>query len=252
MKYISLSFKSATTYKSSTLFSTIGVFVFIMVQITLWKYLFTGNESKINYMTSYVVFSSLITILYTKDMYNLISQKVIKGDFVLELIKPINFIVSSYFKCVGILLTRLIFRGLPLLIFIPFVYKNVSLENLGAALLAVILGHYIFVILYSIVGLSTFVLIESWAFQRLLDDTIRFISGSVIPLSIFPDYLQTLSRFLPFQYLYYFPLTLLLGDLDKAEAISGFVVSAIWAIFLTICLFLFYKKSIKRIVVQGG
>ena len=45
------------------------------------------------------------------------------------------------------------------------------------------------------------------------------LSGRLVPLPLMPDWVQELSRFLPFQWAFYFPINSLVGDLSNAELV---------------------------------
>ena len=56
--------------------------------------------------------------------------------------------------------------------------------------------------------------------RAFLNDFIRFLSGALVPMWVFPESLQIVSRYLPFEYIYYGPITVLIGDSNSRLTIK--------------------------------
>jgi len=253
MEFFLMSFRNTFVYRSSVIFQIFSSIFWVLVQIALWSYIYKGEPDMITYMTAYVILSNFIKLLYSQDMITMIGGKVSSGNFAYDLIRPVNIIVMSYQTLLGRLASGLILQVLPqVLIFLPVLIRSVSFDNILPSLAAVLLGHFLYVILYALLGFLAFIVIEIWPFRRLLDDTIRFVSGAVIPLALFPPLLQNVSDYLPFKYLFDFPLRLLLNQLRGADAVRGLLISAAWTIALGILLLLSYRSAVNKCTVQGG
>ncbi|MDE7259497.1 MAG: ABC-2 family transporter protein, partial [Lachnospiraceae bacterium] len=48
------------------------------------------------------------------------------------------------------------------------------------------------------------------------------------------------------------PVRIYLGELDGAEILSGIAVQIIWIVVLGIIANIFWKRGVKKLVVQGG
>lgn len=254
MENIFIGFKSKFIYKTEIFFTIIASIIEILVQMALWKYLYHNDAEMIKYMMGYVVFSNIIRIIYSNRIYYVLSDKIESGDFALDLIKPINIVWFSYLKSLGEVLAQIMLQALPLiLVFLPIINSIMAWGNLVLCLLSFIAGHILYTLIYAIIGFSSFVFIESWALRRLLDDTINFISGALLPIVLFPAPLKKIALVLPFHYLFDFPLKLLLNtDTDIKYIINGFMGVSVWIIGLGTLLILVYRLSIRACVVQGG
>jgi ABC-2 type transport system permease protein len=253
VEFFLMSFKNAFVYRSSVIFSILGSVFWVLVQIALWSFIYQGEPEMITYMTAYVIVANIVGMFYSRDMMTMIGGKVASGNFAYDLIRPVNIITMSYRTLLGSLTSGLILRALPqVLIFLPVLIKSVALSNILPSLAAILIGHFLYIILYALLGFLAFIVIEIWPFRRLLDDTIRFVSGSVVPLALFPTWLQRLSDFLPFKYLYDFPLRLLLNQLEGSDVIKGLLISAAWTAALGILLLLSYRSAVNKCTVQGG
>ena len=58
------------------------------------------------------------------------------------------------------------------------------------------------------------------------------LSGLVIPIPFFPNYLQKISNYLPFRYISDFPFRLYVGNVSDYEGVVGILIQIIWIIIL--------------------
>ena len=219
----------------------------------LWRYLYNNDTNMINYMTSYVVISNIISIFYCNGIARRISDRVNNGLIALDLIKPINIFSMCWQLELGQVFSNFIIKGLPIILVYLFVLiRQESYSNIELFILAIIIGHIIFILLYSLLGFFSIVLFDIWPFQRVLDDTIRFLGGGFLPLSIMPKSLCGVVMYLPFYFLYSFPLDILFNKISSDMIFKYFLIGFLWIIVLSIINIIVYKLLIRRIVVQGG
>ncbi len=79
-----------------------------------------------------------------------------------------------------------------------------------------------------------------------------FFSGRIAPLSLLPEWAQTIASYLPFLWTFGFPLELLLGRLTPSEALFGFGMQAIWLIISVIAVRLIWRGAVKQYTAVGG
>lgn len=253
MHFFSISFKNALVYRFSVIFSIFGSILWVAISIMLWRFLYSGDADMISYMTKYTIIASIIEMFYTRNIANRIGGKVADGSFVTDLIRPINLFTMSWQMELADIASSFLMRGLPVIIvFMPYLIQDANYDNIPLALLAVILGHILFLLIYAMLGFSAYILIEIWPFSRLLDDTIRLVGGSFIPLVILPNFLQSFAMALPFRFLYSFPLELILGQVDKAEILSNFMILCVWICVFIVGNIILYNQALRKAVIQGG
>lgn len=252
--FFNISFKNSFTYRSSVFIGIFGSLFSVITQIALWKYLFSHDAAMTSYMISYVVLSHLLGVVYTNGISTLIGSKVTTGDFVIDLIKPVNPILTYWSTSFSTNIAKLLNRGIPLiLVFLPMFFNlQFSFEKILFFGLAIIFGIVISNLIYILVGYLAFLIFEVMPYVRIIDDTIRLVSGAVIPVAFFPSWLEKISHATPFYFLYSFPLRLLLNELPMYEIYQGFIIMSIWVIILSIILKIVYSAALKRSIVQGG
>jgi ABC-2 type transport system permease protein len=78
------------------------------------------------------------------------------------------------------------------------------------------------------------------------------LSGRLVPLPLMPDWVQDITRFLPFQWAFYFPIESLVGDMSTEELLRGLGAQVLW-ILIGFAIFRFaWKHAIKRYTAVGG
>jgi len=263
LHFFRITFKNSLVYRWSVLFSIFGSVLYIYICLTLWRYLYRDSPGMVSYMTRYAIVSSIIGMFYARGMAYRIAEKVSSGAFATDLIRPINIFSMSWQMELAEVCSSFLLQGLPvILIYSPFLVVNAGYGNIPAVILAVALGHLLFLLIYSLLGFSAFILIEIWPFNRLLDDTIRLLAGGFIPIAVLPGFIGATARVLPFRFLYSFPLELLIGTAETAGEASmripaaayaeNFVTLAVWILVFAALNMIMYRLALRKAVVQGG
>jgi ABC-2 type transport system permease protein len=240
-------------YRWSVLFSIAGSVLYIAISLMLWRFLYRDTPDMVSYMTKYTIVSNIIGMFYTRGIAGRIGGKVSDGSFVTDLIRPINIFSMSWQMELAGICSNFLLRGLPvILVYSPFLIMNAGYYNFPAVILAIVLGHVLFLLIYALLGFSAFILIEIWPFGRLLDDTIRLLAGGFIPLAILPGFIRTVAYVLPFRFLYSFPLELLFRTADMSVLVENFAILAVWICVFAVLNICMYRLALRKAVVQGG
>lgn len=253
MHFFRITLKNSMVYRWPILLSIASSVLYIAISLMLWRFLYRETPDMVSYMTKYTIVSNIIGMFYARGIAGRISGKVSSGAFVTDLIRPINIFSMSWQMELAGICSSFLLSGLPIiLVYSPFLIMNSGYYNIPAVLLAIILGHVLFLLIYALLGFSAFILIEIWPFGRLLDDTIRLLAGGFIPLAILPSFLRTLAYAMPFRFLYSFPLELLFGTADMSNLFENFVLIMVWICVFAILNIVMYRFALKKAVVQGG
>ncbi|MDD6038684.1 MAG: ABC-2 family transporter protein [bacterium] len=224
-----------------------------------WRALF-GSATKVqgvtvDMMLTYTVVSSMISILLTTNVERRITQSVMKGTIAIDMMRPINifgtFLAEDLAGVTGLIFQNLIpvfvigslVAGLP---------KPASLASFWWFLLSLFMGFWINWLLAAVFGMIAFWAIDMDALIQVKKHLIRLLSGSIIPLWFFPDWLRSVLEYLPFAYLYQLPLNIYIGKYTTETLVKGLEVQLLWFVLLAV-LFLFLQKRVTgKVMVQGG
>jgi ABC-2 type transport system permease protein len=78
------------------------------------------------------------------------------------------------------------------------------------------------------------------------------LSGGLFPLDVFGEGLMALFRFMPFQYIIYFPLSIVVGNATANEIVFGVLVQVIWLVLLYGISKIVWRAGMKRYIAAGG
>jgi ABC-2 type transport system permease protein len=103
----------------------------------------------------------------------------------------------------------------------------------------------------SLIGLLAFLVEETNSFELIYQKAVFILGGMLIPLDMFPTWLQPISKSLPFAYMMYAPARLFVKP-DISLFWQFLSVQWIWIVVLVALLALAYQRSVKSLAVNGG
>lgn len=253
-----IQFKQYNMYKSNFWLFTLNRIVEIVVYIFVWQAIYnqTGDaggytlSQMITYYILVFTLSSLVTWGINEDM----AHSIRNGQINKELLNPLSYF-QYYF---GINLGELAFAlvtGIATFVICNIFWSvsfSVSITNFILFIIVILLGIPITFFLQMIVGTVGFYSNSIWGMQILRKAIISIFSGIIAPITLFPNWFQTLANILPFQELIYTPINIWLGQISVAEVCPIIIKQIIWGIILYILAKIFFNHAIKRVTINGG
>ena len=80
----------------------------------------------------------------------------------------------------------------------------------------------------------------------------QFFSGALIPLSLMPAWMFTITNFLPFRSIVFTPVYIYLGKLSGLEALGAIAQQVAWILGLIVMGRLLWRKARPHVTVLGG
>lgn len=251
-----ISIKKELNYRWHIVFSIMSIVLATIAIIFLWKYIYRSDKEMMEYMTLYAIISNLISLIYSNRCADCIADKVYKGTFAVDLLRPISFLKLNFLEVTGEITANVFIKGIPIAIILFCMnwkmIKQIQITSFILGMIAVILAFMFYMMLYTLLGFLSFRFYEIWPFNRLMNDTIRFFSGAFIPLSLFPKWLKDITDMLPFRYLYSFPIEIILSKKENISFVNGFLSLIIWNTIMIGLVYFVYKRALYKCVVQGG
>ena len=246
-------------YRADVFGNILGQCIVLFATAFFWKALFTGHDAVkgvvVDDMLVYTIISSCMSIFFTINVEYRVSTSVRKGTVATDMLKPINLFGIYFFEDLGNTCSLFFQNILPILIIGSIFIKVPSPAGLSEFLLfipCVILSYLINWVFAACYSTLSFVTLRMGALGALKFHMIRLLSGSVIPMWFFPEWLQAVLNILPFAYIYQLPLDIYIGKVSIAEALPKMGLQLMWLILLY-CLFLSLQRVVtKHVMVQGG
>ena len=170
-----------------------------------------------------------------------------KKDYVNHLYEPT--------KALGNALFQLVFHFIPAVVISVLVigiHAPASVAMFALFLLSAIFGYGVLWTISFALQMLAFWLINVWSIMTIKNVFINVLSGSMIPLWFMPDWMKGVLMFTPFSSIYFTPVQIYLGEIQGKELAAKLGVQGLWILVLWIIANAFWKRGVKKLVVQGG
>jgi viologen exporter family transport system permease protein len=246
-------------YRFGFLFTILGNIVYLGVAYYLWKSIYTYSDTirglTFNETFLYVGLGSAIFILLKTYADWYIHYEIREGNIATYLTKPIDYQIYNLFANLGSLLINLTAITLPTAVVMIFVFQVKVTPGVGLLLFPLSL-LFAFLISFSIdyfIGLLAFYTESIWGVSITKEIIVTVLSGALIPLQFFPDAIQRVLYWLPFQAIYHTPLMMITRpDQGMQVFVPMLLVQMAWALILFVLARLFYNQAIKVLRIAGG
>lgn len=182
-----------------------------------------------------------------------VDEDVRSGSLAVRLLKPISYPLYCLSSTLGERSVRFLFNlaigSLVALILVGPI--SFSVGSLWMVALAVLLAFILDGIGHLIVGLGAFWLEDTSGLLLIYFRLSMILGGMILPLDLFPDWLRQIVVFLPFPYLIYGPVHLVLHP-DGSEFFTLVLRQLACLVFMGILAALIYRQAIGRISAHGG
>jgi len=78
------------------------------------------------------------------------------------------------------------------------------------------------------------------------------LSGRLVPVSLMPEWVQTVASYLPFESCFGFPITALVGPITNEELVEGLIRQVVWIAIGAIGVALMWKRAVVRYTAVAG
>lgn len=211
----------------------------------------SANDFATYYLTLLIVdqLTSDITI-------HMFGYKIQDGTLSNELLRPVHPILTNA------LVSNLAFKALTFIVLIPvwivFVllfrpdYSAVSMQTILMAIPAIVLGFLINFLLGSALTCLAFWTTRIYSLMEFYFATASMFSGQFVPLQLMPPVVQQIAGYLPFQFLIYFPVQIILGNVTPAQYLQTFGLGLVWLAAAFVFFRLIWREGLKRFSAVGA
>ena len=245
-------------YPSNFYLFTLNRIVEVVVYIFVWQAIYnqTGNAGGLSIeqmVTYYILVATLRPIILwgcNEDM----AYSIRNGQIHKELLNPISYFQYYFGMEIGefafatvVSLATFVCCAIFWKVMIP-----ASILHFLLFIFIILLSVPITFSLQMIVGTVGFYSNSIWGMQILRTAIISIFSGIIAPITLFPQWFQTLNNFLPFKELIYTPINIYLGQISLNEIGIIIIKQIIWGILLYMLAKFFFNHAVKKVTINGG
>ncbi|MEK7540252.1 MAG: ABC-2 family transporter protein [Patescibacteria group bacterium] len=252
LRFYLISIQDALIYRWNIFFAIIGYSLSAMIGIHIVQRVYESGHQLGSYaeqplLMYFLLVLAMDSLLYFGDAWNIV-EEIHSGKITNFLVKP----VSYYHARVAMYLGKASVRFITM---IPALLLGMWFLGIGIQQLVGL--HFWAFVPYFLIGLSLHICVIiilgvlSFPLQRASAGIFTFqtgiflTGGKFIPLSLFPEWAQHILTFLPFHFMTFTPLSILLGQPTFLAYLPGVAIALLWLVGALILLKLLWLRGIK-------
>lgn len=131
-----------------------------------------------------------------------------------------------------------------------FVQFSLDIAMIPYIIMSLVGGALIFALIQAIIGTAAFWVTEVWPMAEMNDMLLQLMGGMLAPIALLPPVFQSISSFLPFRYIFYEPIAIVLGK--TTEPLPVLARQFGYVAILFIMYKLLWRAGIKKYEGIGG
>lgn len=175
------------------------------------------------------------------------------GKLAYSLPKPMSYLFSVFSESIGQYLINLIVLGFVAFSFTWFFAGPIPipLAHIPFVIFITLLAGAVAICFQMIIGVAGFWIAEVESLNWLWEKLLFAFGGLILPLSVYPELLQTIARFTPFPYILGARSALAIdSSIGLIFSISAALVA--WGLFAVLALTYLFRKGLKILNMEGG
>ncbi|HEY8463767.1 MAG TPA: ABC-2 family transporter protein [Bacillota bacterium] len=216
-----VTYKEWTAYRSHMAVSIFVSPVFFLTQAVIWQAVYstrpTLNGLTLEQMLTYYGISAVINYL-TFDSTDWDLQMLIRtGRFLTYRLRPFSYGLFALGQKIGHRILALWVELVPIFLIFHFVFKIKLIPTApGWTALSILFSFLLMFLTNYCIGITAFWLTKTEGIRRAFLVARDLSAGAFIPLTFFPEVMQKVLFFLPFQFITYVPTRVLIGSYELA------------------------------------
>jgi ABC-2 type transport system permease protein len=265
VKILRISLMERLVYRADFFVATLFRFLPLLATFLLWEAVFAGRppgDAEIAGFTRDRMIAYLLLVQVSRMFSSMpglaggIARDIRDGNLKKYLLQPIDmlwYLLSyrgahklAYIATVALpygllfFLCRDVFDGFP------------DAPTLAAYAVSLLLAFVIGFFFEACLGLIGFWLLEVTSLMYIVNIVNFFVSGQLFPIDLLDPWVVTVLKFLPFQYLAYFPAMVFLKMQTTEELVWGLVIELAWAVFFVLIARWVYRFGLRHYSAYGG
>ena len=255
---IRLHFRLQLVYRFEWVMSLLSGFFSMFIQVAIWQALYRGKGLVegigVAEMITYVLLRQILSSLSGCNYNRKVGREIQTGNISTYLLRPADYKLILYSEQLGMTLKQLAFDVLPIFglgaVLFGLVAPHSTYHFFGFVVLA-LGGVFIMYQFQYIQGLLSFWLLSPMYANSFNLFILTFFGGG-IPLWFLPRFFQVAAAYMPFQLIYFIPLSVYLGKIPADQILWQFLLQIAWGAGLLVLEKLVWRAALKKLVVQGG
>lgn len=254
---IQINWVKLTAYRLNFFLQIIGpALVFFFVKYNLWSSIYADSPGLVikgfnfEQMITYHIWAFIVSLVAQGHGSWNLAEDIRLGRISSYLIYPFNFWEFHTASWLSFQMLQMLIATITLTI----IYFSGLLVLPSLSYLLIGIAYTLFIslfwfILQYLTGILAFWLEETWILRVMLSTIAIFLSGAIIPLDLYPEWLVEILNYTPFPYLTYYPIKIFMGE---AEGLGrGLLIISFWSIVVAWLNHRIWQKGIRLYTAAG-
>ncbi|MFB3896156.1 MAG: ABC transporter permease [bacterium] len=263
-KVIEVGIQNSFVYRYNFFIQMVFQFVPLLTTILLWSAAYAGkaaNETIADYTLNKMIGYYLLSMIAGNIVGNWwqdfqISEEIRNGQLNKYLIRPVSYL--GYRLCL-VLSNKIVYISviaIPLtvgLFFFRYYFPApASMYIVFLFMFSLLLTLIMNFLLSFCIGLISFWMLEVSTLFFIFYGVQNLLSGGLFPLDLLPKPLYAITKFLPFYYQAFFPVSMYMGKFSMPEIVQAILILLVWVILIYLFAKLLWYRGLKRYSASGG
>jgi len=243
IEIIKIEFKEDLQYTFAFMMSIIVQPIILLINIALFTSVYAYNNTSqilgydLGQMIWYMTSAHFIWVIIFNFADYRISDRVLSGDLNMDLLRPLSLFKYELGIAIGLRFTAFFTELIPGLIVFSIIYFPSFMSGISVMkfCVSIVFSFLIMYMLNFLTGLSAFKLQNNASITGIKVILMSILGGSAIPLEFFPRPIRQVLMFLPFEYIFYWPIQFFLNT-QASHGLDVFIrtigLQAVWVILL--------------------
>ena len=177
-----------------------------------------------------------------------------RGDLSGQLLLPIHPVHVDLAMWLGFCVTRAV-MWIPIGAVLVVAYRpdfDTSVWQVAAFMISLVPALAMRTLINDITGMASFWFVSIVAIDGVMRIFENLLSGRLVPPDLLPGWAQTLSKVLPFEWGFAFPIKALIGPMSTDALLRGLGMQMLWVIALWMLMRLVWNKGVRRYGAVSG
>lgn len=257
VEFAKKAFAREATYRFE-IFTSIGsllvrVYLLRMVWVALYAQNAAPRHLPLHSLITYSAVALLMGLIMDIDQTRLLHDKLHDGSIATDFMKPISVPLYLFSDGSGEIALHSLLIFPSLLFALLIVHIDVpSVGVLAAFFVSFLLGYLVGFLVNFILNCIAFWTLEIHAVQLIMTWVTDLLGGQIVPLILFPEFLQNALFALPFAAMFSTPLLIYVGEIGPDRYLEAMGLQVLWLAILAAVAALIWRAGARRVIVQGG
>lgn len=262
LPFVLNSIKCSMAYRGAFFIRLVSRLFTVLVTFYLWKAIYASSGNSVirgfsfPEMTAYIAMNFLTGVItgISGSIAMDIAYDVSDGSIAIQFARPISYRLIKLSQNLGDFCCNILVQVIPFFLFfmvMGFVKIPAPVDFL-LYLVSAFLGFLCMFFFGFFFGLFSFYTTYFFGFNIAISMVLQLFSGSLIPLTFFPAYLEKIFHIIPFASMNYTPIMIYLGKLSRVEVLYALLLQVLWVVLFYLAGKLLWHLAIKRITILGG